>query len=207
MVCTKPLTKQGSQIPLPLQILQNYPDLELFTDFFFVNLQPFLLTTSSKLHFLTVQTNENRTKSAIIKGIQKVINTYTKRGFNISDLHGDNEFDMDDLKDAIKPASTHIYAPEEHVAPIERAVRTVKERCRAMCHSLPYTRYTKLMTNGLVEYVIYWLNAFPAQNGASTTLSPATIVLGRNKPDLSIKHIPFGSYALIYAGTKNNMEN
>ena len=205
MTRSKPLTKQGAQIPPPLTILQNYPNLELFADFFFVNQQPFLLTTSSKLHFLTVQTNETRTKSAIINGLQKVIDTYRKRGFQINDLHGDNEFDMEDLKNALRPILTHIYGVEEHVAPIERAVRTVKERCRAMCHSLPYQKYTKLMVNSLVEYVIYWLNALPATNGVSSTLSPATIVLGRNKPDLSIKHIPFGAYAITYAGTENNM--
>ena len=171
----KPLTKQGAQIPPSQHILKNYPNLELFTDFFFVNQLPFLLTTSSKIHFLTTQSGETRSKSAITKGLQNVINIYETRGFNITDVHGDNEFDINTLREALRPSTLHIYGAEEHVAPIERAIRTVKERCRLMCYSLPYKRYTKIMVHSLVEYVVHWLNAFPTRNGASNTMSPSTM--------------------------------
>ena len=97
-----------------------------------MNQIPFLLTVSSKINFLTVQTGENRSKKSIIKGLTSVKNTYTSRGFCITDIHADNEFDMDDLRDALRPSSLHIYGAEEHVGKIERAVRTVKERCRSV---------------------------------------------------------------------------
>ena len=58
-----------------------------------------------------------------------MINTYKTRGFSITDVHGDNEFYMEDLRDSIKLATLHIYGAEEHVGSIERAVRTVKDRC------------------------------------------------------------------------------
>ena len=156
---------------------------------------------------MTVQTGENRSKKSIIKGLTSVKNTYTSRGFCITDIHADNEFDMDDLRDAMRPSSLHIYGAEEHVGKIERAVQTVKERCRSMCHSLLYTKYTKLMINGLVEYVIFWLNAFPNMNGASNTMSPSTIITGSGKPDLALNHIAMGSYATVFAGTENNMKS
>ena len=206
MTCVKPLTTKTAQIPTPQHILNNYPYLDIFCDFFFVNSHPFLLTTSSKINFLTTQTGENRTKSSIIKGLQNVYNTYSQRGFNISSFHADNEFDMNDLRDALKPATLEIYGAEEHVGSIEREVRTVKERTRAMCHSLPYQSYPKLMTTSLVEYVIFWLNAFPSKTGASNTISPAAIVTGAPKPDFNLKYIPFGAYAIVYAGTNNNMK-
>ena len=164
-----------------------------------------LHSKSSHINFLTVQTGENRTAKSILKGLKGVINTYSKRGFEVADLHADNEFDIKDLKSSLEPTSVHIYGKEEHVGTIERSVRTVKQRCRALCHALPYKRYTKLMTNSLVENAIYWMNSFPSSNGVSKTLSPASIVLGRGRPDFSKNHIAFGSYAMVYDGTTNNM--
>ena len=193
MTCCKPLVKQGAQVPCPQEILNNYPDLKLFTNFLFVNRLPFLITISSKVQFLTVQTGSDRTKKSILKGIDKVLNIYKSRGFNITDIHADNEFDMDNLRDSIRPALLHIYG--------------VEERCRAMCHSIPYKQFTKLMMNSLVEYIIHWVNAFPSQNNASTTNSPTTIVTGNGKPNFAHKHIAFGSYAIAYAGTENNMRS
>ena len=201
----KPISKQVQQIPTPSGVLNNYPNLEIFTDFFYVNQVPFLLTTSSKINFLTVQTGANRTKAAIVKGLLTVQNTYKQRGFNITDVHGDNEFDIQALHDALRPATLHIYGRDEHVGPIERAVRTVKDRCRSVCSGLPYHTYTLLMVNSLVEYVLFWLNAFPTTNGASDTLSPANIVTGRRKPDFSTPYLPFGTYAIVFNGTSNNM--
>ena len=38
------------------------------------------------------------------------------------------------------------------------------------------------MTNSLVEDAIYWLNAFPRNNGVSNTIGPEGIVLVRPQP-------------------------
>ena len=203
----KPAKVNVQKIPLPLPFLKSYPNIQLYVDFFFVNCLPFLHTKSSKIDFLTVQTGETRHTKSIVKGIKRVINTYENRGFKITDLHADNKFDIDVLKKEIAPITTHIYGRLEHVGTIERSIRTVKERTRAICHSLPYQRYTKLMVNSMVENVIYWMNSFPSATGASQDLSPATIVLGRGRPDFSKKHIAFGAYAMVYNGTSNNMSS
>ena len=60
------------------------------------------------------------------------------------------------------------------------------------------------MVNSLVENAIYWLNAFPTKSGASSQLSPASIVLGRQRPEYSKPHIAFGSYAVVFNVTSNN---
>ena len=58
----------------------------------------------------------------------------------------------------------------------------------------------------MMEEIYKWLNAFPSKGSKlSSTISPATIVEGRRKPDFSYKRISFGSYAVAYKGTKNNM--
>ena len=105
------------------------------------------------------------------------------------------------------PAILHAYAREEYVGIIERPVQTIKERCRSTIHGTPYTRITILMVRSLVEGVVGMLNAFPSKEGISTTLSPSTIVEGKAKLDLSRKMITFGTYALVYTGTSNNMKS
>ena len=136
--------------------------------------------------------------------LEKVINKYACRSFNICDFHGDNEFDKNVLRNFLTPALLHIYGREEHVGTIERSIRTVKERFRSMCSNVPYRRFTILMVRSLVEGIIAVLNAFPSKNAVSTTISPATIVEGKPKLDFKRKMIPFGAYALVYTGTTNN---
>ena len=194
------------RIPLPLPIKENYKDIQIHVDFFFVNKLPFLHTKSEKLNFLTVERMKNRTKAAIIGSILDTIKVYNHRGFDVSFLHGDGEFDIADLKESIHPTEAVIYGRNEHVPIVERSIRTIKERCRTTCRAAPYTRYTALMVQHLVESRVKWLNRFPSENGVSKTMSPASIVLGHQKPDMNIKRLPFGAYAMAYTQTSNNMQ-
>ena len=62
------------------------------------------------------------------------------------------------------------------------------------------------MTLMLVEFVLYWLNDIPNTESVSKHTSPSTIVRGHSKPDFKHKHLAFGSYCMMYIGTKNNMK-
>ena len=137
----------------------------------------------------------------IITGLRSVKNIYETRGFEITDIHADNEFNVDSIKEALMPTKMTIYAKNEHVPIVERSIRTIKERCQCHCHSVPYKRHTKLMTRHLVENVVHWLNAFPLKNGISKTLSPATIVMGSPKPDFNKDKVAWGSYVMAYTQT------
>ena len=76
------------------------------------------------------------------------------------------------------------------------------ERSRSTCSGIPCKRITILMDRSLIEAITEVLNAFPSKNGISSTLSPVTIVEGKPKFDFSRAMIPFGSYTLVYEGTK-----
>ena len=190
--------------PIPSQILQQHPTLQLYIDFFYVNRMPILHTKSSAVNFVTVQTGHTRSLKSIIKGLDVVLNIYRKRGFQITNIHADNEFDLPQLHNHLRPSTLAIYGRDEHVGVIERSTRTIKERCRSICHTIPYTKYTKIMTYALVEHAVYWVNAFPTLH--SIQLSPASIVTGRPKPNFNNPTISFGRYALIHAKTTNNMK-
>ena len=98
----------------------------------------------------------------------------------------------------------HIYGRGDHVPHIERSVRTINERSRSTCSGLPFKRITILMVRSLIEAINEVLDAFPSKNGISSTLSPSTIVEGKPKFDFGRAMITFGSYVLIYTGTKNS---
>ena len=65
------------------------------------------------------------------------------------------------------------------------------------------------MTKHLVQNVTSWLNHFPSPAAGSIlkTMSPAGIVEGKHKPDMTKKRIPFGCYAMVYTSTTNNMKS
>ena len=195
------------KIPLPPMIAQHHLDVALAMDFFFVNGNVFFLTKSHKIDFLTAQYYKSRSLRTIITALESIINKYRCRSFNVTDFHGDGEFDKGKLKDFLEPALLHAYAREEHVPTIERPIRSIKERCRSTVNGVPYKRMTILMVKSLVEGVVGMMNAFPSKQGISDTLSPSTIVEGKPKLDLKSKMITFGTYALIYVKTSNNMKS
>ena len=174
-------------------------------DILYVNRIPFLLCKSSGINYLHVTKLKSRGKKELRRKLKFIKPKYTKRGYIISSVHGDNEYYHEDIKEVFSDSDINICAKDEHVPGIERAVRTVKDRVRSLCHSVPYKRFTKLMTIHVVLTEVKWINVFPFKTGVSNTLSPETLLDGKEQPDLSIKRIPFGSYALIYTVTNNNM--
>ena len=203
---SKPPKVNIHHTPLPLQIKERHVDVKLHVDFFYINGLPILHTKSENINFLTVQTGKTRTTSSIVYGLKKVINLYQKRGFHVKSIFADNEFDIESMRNELLPIVMHIFAADEHCPIAERSIRTVKDRTRSVCHSLPYKRYTRLMVYALVELVIYWLNSFPSKGSVSETLSPANLVTGRAAPDFNKGYIQFGAYAWVHVKTTNTMK-
>ena len=63
----------------------------------------------------------------------------------------------------MNPSTVHIYSKDEHVVFIEEAIGALKERTQLMCHTIPYKRNTRRMTQSLVEGAVELLNYFPVQ--------------------------------------------
>ena len=61
------------------------------------------------------------------------------------------------------------------------------------------------MVIALVKCAMLWLNDFPPINGVLKPLSPSNIIEGKHKIDMNHKRMVYGSYALVYLDTKNNM--
>ena len=99
----------------------------------------------------------------------------------------------------------NICAKDEHIHIIEGLIMTVKEQGWCTTNSVPYTSFSIIMKNSLVQGWVIWLNSLPPTNVISETISPALIVIGKPKPDFSKPNICFGAYALAYIKTNNDM--
>jgi hypothetical protein len=70
----------------------------------------------------------------------------------------------------------NVAAPDEHIGDIERYIRTVKERMRAMYNTLPFERVPHRIVIEMAKSSVFWLNAFLNIQGVSQVLIPRTIV-------------------------------
>ena len=57
-----------------------------------------------------------------------------------------------------------------------RVIRAIKQRMQGACTTVSFPRIPSRMIIELGKRVVFWLNAFPALDGISTTLSPPTVV-------------------------------
>jgi hypothetical protein len=109
------------------------------------------------------------------KGIYYI---YASRGFTITLVLGDNEFETLRGELAQHQIQLNTAAPDEHVPEIERFNRIIKDRCRAIYSILPFKKIPHMMVAHMVYFSILWINSFPAKGGLSSHVSPRTIITG-----------------------------
>lgn len=67
----------------------------------------------------------NRTKAGFIKHLDNVLSLYKTRGFNVTDIHADQEFEC--IRQHIFPINLNTVAPDAHVGEVERSIRKGEE--------------------------------------------------------------------------------
>ena len=108
----KHFAKKTEKVPiilLPTDILLHHKNIGLYFDFY-MNRMPLLHTKSYNITFLESEHCISTSADKIIKELHTVTNMYRERGFNIDVYHGINEFNINDFKERIRPASLNIYA-------------------------------------------------------------------------------------------------
>ncbi|CAJ1945436.1 unnamed protein product [Cylindrotheca closterium] len=76
---------------------------------------------------------------------------------------------------------------------------------RSTYNMLPFRRIPKLMLEHIIQNAVFWLNAFPALDGVSDTLSPKYIVTGRNVNMKLHVRTKFGAYVQTHEEHSNDM--
>ncbi len=191
---------------LPRTIMENYREITLCIDIMFVNNIPFFMSISKHIRFLTCELLENRKAPSLIQALQRIYGIYRKRGFKITNILGDGEFEC--TRGAVATdlqSELNICGKDEHVPDIERAICTTKERTRCTYNTTPIDHYPPLMVIQMVFLSVFWLNAFPHRLGISQTLSPRTIVTGLHIDYNTHCRIEFGQYVQTHEKHDNSM--
>jgi hypothetical protein len=101
----------------------------------------------------------------------------------------------------------HMAAYSEHVPYIERQIRVLKERARAVGITLPFKVIQGPMIIEMFANLVLWINMFPPSRGVSNTFSPRTIMTETALDFNKHYQIPFGAYAEVHVDrdTTNTM--
>ena len=98
----------------------------MYTDIFYVNLIQFFLLKTGKLNFLSGTKLKSRSVRKITNVIDKYRNKHEQRGFKITDIHGDNKFNIQSPQYFLQPINLHKYAEDKNVVFVENAIKTIK---------------------------------------------------------------------------------
>jgi hypothetical protein len=190
---------------LPTETMKRYRMVTLCIDVMYVNKIPMLVSLSRDIKFGAVEDIPNRTSAVLLNGIRKIIKLYKRAGFQVVAALMDGEFEVlrGELSDL--GVALNVAAPDEHVGDIERYIRTIKERMRAMYNTLPFERVPHRMIIEMAKSSVFWLNAFPNTRGVSHTLSPRTIVTGQTVDFNRHCTHQFGEYVQTHEEHNNSM--
>ena len=149
---SKPVPVKGNAMRIPRQFLQRHKHVLLTADIFFINQIPFLVTLSRNIDFTSATHLADRKIQTVFKAFKEVWSFYRQRGFNIQTLCADGEFSSlaSFISDLPEAPTTNFTAANEHVPEIERRIRMIKERVRAVRSSLPFKRIPRRLAINMV---------------------------------------------------------
>jgi Eukaryotic translation initiation factor 3 subunit G len=201
-----PTPARPAAVPnLPLDALARYSKVELCADIMFVDSIPFLVTVSRHIKFGTTTKIRDRTGATLSKALQAALKIYGAGGFKVTVAHMDGEFEHLRVDLAIAGVYLNTASRGEHMGDIERYIRTLKERTRAMYNTLPFQRMPDRLVIEMVYAAVYWLNSFPGASGISDTMSPRKIVLRQGIDYHKHCQVEFGLYVQTHEEHDNSM--
>ena len=101
--------QKTEKIPLPLPILDRHKNLHLYMDIF-MKMVWYYYTLRKENQFPPDKTADKRGATSFIKALDEIKTKCDTRGFNITDYHGDNEFNIKTLEKSLLSILLHIYA-------------------------------------------------------------------------------------------------
>jgi hypothetical protein len=132
----------------------------------FVNKVLFFITLSRKIKFGTVESLQNCQITTIKNFLRKVIQF-------VSSLQVDCFLCMANISNTMTMFPLlNTAAANEHIPDIKWYIRTVKEQTRSTYTLLMYRHLPRIALIHLVKNAVFWLNAFPTNNGVSKKYSP-----------------------------------
>lgn len=190
---------------VPIQILERYRNMTITGDIMKVNRIPFFVTYNSPVRFGTTEALTNQKANTIMACIRVINKLYQARGFRISIMKMDGEFEPLRGELSFIGITLNTVSRDEHVPEIERRIRTLKERARASFNTLPFKRMPAQMVIQMVYHANFWLNVFPPSEGISGIISPRELMTGSSIDFNKHCKMEFGEYAQVHEEHDNSM--
>jgi hypothetical protein len=175
------LNVEENTTSVPRSIKEENSQVVLSIDIFFIQGSPFFTSISRNLMFTTASTLKNRKKAKVYKAIQGVIGFYAMHDYYVKTVLADNEFGT--LKEKLmneEEVDLNLGAPKQHIPEVERNIRVIKERLRAVINSMPYEYLPSNFKTELVLACVVTLNMIPRQASVSPAHSPWGLITGRS---------------------------
>ena len=157
----KTVRRTGEQVQaritnIPIMIMSRYRDVVLGADIMYVNKIPFFMSISRNIRFATSEVLPNRTTKSILAAVKRIHRVYCQRGFRITQMNMDGEFDTMRGELADMQIGLNITSNAEHVPEIERHIRTMKERARSIYNTLPFKKMPPRLVIEMVSASTFW---------------------------------------------------
>jgi hypothetical protein len=123
---------------IPLSIMQQYRNVTLSTDIMKVNGIPFFMTISRHIKFGSAGKLDSMENSMILKHFKLVIGVYAIRGFKVTVIMADNQFESLRGELANMGAIINVVSRDEHVPEIDVITAPSRTACTPhtiCCHS------------------------------------------------------------------------
>ena len=171
----------------------------------YVNRVAMLVSISRNIKFGTIEAIPNNKSGVILKSIQAIIQIYQRNGFVIEVALMDGEFVHLRGELASMGVTLNDTSRDEHVGDVERFIRTIKERMRAIYNTLPFQNVPARLIVEMGKASVFWLNSVPQKNGLNSELSPRTIVTGQKLDFKRHCRFQFGQYVQTHEEHNNSM--
>jgi hypothetical protein len=191
---------------LPSNIIKEYSKVHLSIDVMHVNGIKFLISYSKHIGLLQTYCVRKNNRETILECILKMIQTYKSRSvFTVVTIEADGAFESikHELQDEPYSVILSTCDADRHVESVERQIRFLKERIRAVRMMMPYDKLPKRFTIEMVHKVTMLINSLPKQNGLHSVLSPREIVTGKKFRCPSIR---IGQYVQGHTGGTNSTD-
>jgi hypothetical protein len=191
---------------IPSNIIKEYSNIHLSIDVMHVNGIKFLISYSKHIGLLQTYCVRKNNREAILECILKMIQTYKSRSvFTVVTIEADGAFESikHELQDEPYSVILSTCDADRHVESVERQIRFLKERIRAVRLMMPYKKLPKRFTIEMVHKVTMLINSLPKMNGIHSVMSPREIVTGKKFRCPTIK---IGQYVQGHTGGTNSTD-
>jgi len=183
-------------VEVPEDIYKRNRSVILAIDVMKVNGLAFLVTVSLKIDLVTVEFMPSMTIPKLTAGVERAIRVYQNKGLQVATSMVDGQFDA--MRGLLGSIDLNVTAAQEHVPVIERKIRVIKERFRAVRSTLPFRHLPSRVIIEAVTYCVLWMNAHPSKNGVSDVFSPREIMTNTRLDYAKHCKVLFGSYCQVY---------